>query len=172
MNSLHLTSIPFRFIWSIIVSIVVPSPKHAVNMTFCGPARDTVLTNRQTEKLNFDTCYVIINTYWLGLRETVCFVDPRLQIIGSRGSTKHTVSRQSQSISMFYISGVKQVFQNGAEYNFIIFRGKSFKIHKKIVSRLFLSNLNPDFLNCVISENTQLTSPYRGRPSIFYYYQE
>ena len=25
------------------------------SMTFCGPARDTVLTNRQTEKLNFDT---------------------------------------------------------------------------------------------------------------------
>ena len=31
---------------------------HAVNMTFCGPARDTVLTNRQTGKLNFDTCYI------------------------------------------------------------------------------------------------------------------
>ena len=28
------------------------------NMTFCGPARDTVLTNRQTEKLNFDTNYI------------------------------------------------------------------------------------------------------------------
>ena len=27
-------------------------------MTFCGPARDTVLTNRQTEKLNFDTNYI------------------------------------------------------------------------------------------------------------------
>ena len=26
--------------------------------TFCGPARDTVLTNRQTEKLNFDTNYI------------------------------------------------------------------------------------------------------------------
>jgi hypothetical protein len=32
-----------------------PTPKYAVNMTFCGTARDTVLTNRQTEKLNFDT---------------------------------------------------------------------------------------------------------------------
>jgi hypothetical protein len=30
---------------------------HAVNMTFCGRAHDTVLTNRQTEKLNFDTNY-------------------------------------------------------------------------------------------------------------------
>jgi hypothetical protein len=30
------------------------------NMTFWGPARDTVLTNRQTEKLNFDTNYVTI----------------------------------------------------------------------------------------------------------------
>jgi hypothetical protein len=30
------------------------------NMTFCGPARDTVLTNRQTEKLNFDTNYITI----------------------------------------------------------------------------------------------------------------
>jgi hypothetical protein len=30
------------------------------NMTFCGPARDTVLTNRQ--KLNFDTNY-ITNSY-------------------------------------------------------------------------------------------------------------
>jgi hypothetical protein len=29
-------------------------------MTFCGPARDTVLTNRQTEKLNFDTNYITI----------------------------------------------------------------------------------------------------------------
>ena len=28
------------------------------NMTFCGPARETVLTNRQTEKLNFDTNYI------------------------------------------------------------------------------------------------------------------
>jgi hypothetical protein len=30
--------------------------------TWHGPARDTVLTNRQTEKLNFDTNY-ITNTY-------------------------------------------------------------------------------------------------------------
>jgi hypothetical protein len=30
------------------------------NMTFSGPARDTVLTNRQTEKLNFDTNYITI----------------------------------------------------------------------------------------------------------------
>ena len=29
-------------------------------MTFCGPARDTVLTNRQTEKLNFYTNYMTI----------------------------------------------------------------------------------------------------------------
>ena len=28
------------------------------NRTFCGPARDTVLTNRQTEKLKFDTNYI------------------------------------------------------------------------------------------------------------------
>jgi hypothetical protein len=41
--------------------LVAPSSKHAVNMTFCGPARDTVLTNRQTEKLNFDTNYITIN---------------------------------------------------------------------------------------------------------------
>jgi hypothetical protein len=33
------------------------------NMTFCGPARDTVLTNRQTEKLNFDTNYITIVNY-------------------------------------------------------------------------------------------------------------
>ena len=39
---------------------VASSAKHAVNMTFCGPARDTVLTNRQTEKLNFDTNYITI----------------------------------------------------------------------------------------------------------------
>ena len=31
-------------------------------LTGCGPARDTVLTNRQTRKLNFDTCYIIIYT--------------------------------------------------------------------------------------------------------------
>jgi hypothetical protein len=36
------------------------SEKHAVNTTICGPARDTVLTNRQTEKLNFDTNYITI----------------------------------------------------------------------------------------------------------------
>jgi hypothetical protein len=33
---------------------------HVVNMTFRGPARDTVLTNRQTEKLNFDSNYITI----------------------------------------------------------------------------------------------------------------
>jgi hypothetical protein len=27
-------------------------------MAFCGPARDTILTNLQTEKLNFDTNYI------------------------------------------------------------------------------------------------------------------
>jgi hypothetical protein len=27
-------------------------------MAFSGPARDTVLTNQQTEKLNFDTKYI------------------------------------------------------------------------------------------------------------------
>jgi hypothetical protein len=32
------------------------------SVTFCGPARDTVLTNRQTEKLNFDTNYI---TMWI-----------------------------------------------------------------------------------------------------------
>ena len=37
---------------------VASSAKQAVNMTFCGPARDTLLTNRQTEKLNFDTNYI------------------------------------------------------------------------------------------------------------------
>jgi hypothetical protein len=31
-----------------------------LNMTFCGPAHDTVLTNRQTEKLNFDINYITI----------------------------------------------------------------------------------------------------------------
>jgi hypothetical protein len=34
------------------------------NMTFCGPARDMVLTNRQTEKLNFDTNYITILLRW------------------------------------------------------------------------------------------------------------
>jgi hypothetical protein len=47
------------------------------NMTFCGPARDTILTNQQTEKFNFDTNYITIITYLLRPRETVCFVDPR-----------------------------------------------------------------------------------------------
>ena len=41
-------------------SLFSRSPKHAVNMTSCGPARDTVLTNRQTEKLNFGTNYLTI----------------------------------------------------------------------------------------------------------------
>ena len=35
------------------------------NMTFCGPARDTVLTNRQTEKLNFDNYYITNDNYKL-----------------------------------------------------------------------------------------------------------
>jgi hypothetical protein len=43
---------------------VASSAKHAVNMTFCGPARDTVLTNRQTEKLNFDTNYITLIVGW------------------------------------------------------------------------------------------------------------
>jgi hypothetical protein len=30
------------------------------NMTFCGPARDTALSNQQTGKLNFDTNYITI----------------------------------------------------------------------------------------------------------------
>jgi hypothetical protein len=51
------------------------------NMTFCGPARDTVLTNRQTEKLNFDTNYITIIIYLLRPRETVCFVDPRPPLV-------------------------------------------------------------------------------------------
>ena len=33
---------------------------NAVNMTFCGPARDTLLFNRKTEKLNIDTNYITI----------------------------------------------------------------------------------------------------------------
>ena len=33
-----------------------------MNTTFCGPARDTVLTNRQAEKLNFDTNNITITT--------------------------------------------------------------------------------------------------------------
>jgi hypothetical protein len=73
---------------------VALSSKQEVNMTFCGPARDTVLTNRQTGKLNFDTCYIIIITYLLRPRETVCFVDPRPPLEGpqntllSRGLSK------------------------------------------------------------------------------------
>ena len=31
-----------------------------LNMTFCGPARDTLLSNQETEKLNFDTYYIAI----------------------------------------------------------------------------------------------------------------
>ena len=30
--------------------------------------------------MNFDTQYIIINTYWLRPRETVCFVDQRLSM--------------------------------------------------------------------------------------------
>ena len=40
-----------------------------VNMTFCGPARDMVLINRQTEKLNFDTNYITRYFYVLVKRE-------------------------------------------------------------------------------------------------------
>jgi hypothetical protein len=44
---------------------VASSAKYAVNMMFCGPVRDTVLTKRQTEKLNFDTNYttIIVSIY-------------------------------------------------------------------------------------------------------------
>jgi hypothetical protein len=42
------------------------------NMTFCGPARDTVLTNRQTEKLNFDTNY--ITTKFTRLAALLCIL--------------------------------------------------------------------------------------------------
>ena len=31
---------------------------NGVNTAFCGPARDTLLSNRNTEKLNFDTNYI------------------------------------------------------------------------------------------------------------------
>ena len=33
---------------------------NGLNMTFCGPARDTLLSNQDTEKLNFDTNYIPI----------------------------------------------------------------------------------------------------------------
>ena len=54
---------------------VASSAKHAVNMTFCGQARDTVLTNRQTEKLNFDAnyitnIYIYIYIYIYNINET------------------------------------------------------------------------------------------------------
>jgi hypothetical protein len=48
------------------------------NMTFCGLARDTVLTNRQTEKLNFDTNYITIllihlsSFSWRSYTRTTC----------------------------------------------------------------------------------------------------
>ena len=29
-----------------------------LNMTFCGPARDTLFSNQGTEKFNFDTNYI------------------------------------------------------------------------------------------------------------------
>jgi hypothetical protein len=57
------------------------------NMTFCGPARDTVLTNRPTEKLNFDTNYITIHFISLTPHENtisaifcrlVCFLSPSL----------------------------------------------------------------------------------------------
>ena len=41
----------------------LPRPRSHVDrlaMAFCGPARDTVLTNRQTEKSKFNTSYITI----------------------------------------------------------------------------------------------------------------
>ena len=34
---------------------------NGLNTTFCGPARDTLLSNQDTEKLNFDTNYKTID---------------------------------------------------------------------------------------------------------------
>jgi hypothetical protein len=51
------------------------------NMTFCGPARDTVLTNRQTEKLNFDTNYIyVVYRYKLLLNHkySLALITPRI----------------------------------------------------------------------------------------------
>jgi hypothetical protein len=63
-----LASEPARLSWSLGTRLA----KHAVNMTFCGPERDMVLTNRQTEKLNFDTNYITLWLYelitWLAIR--------------------------------------------------------------------------------------------------------
>jgi hypothetical protein len=63
----NLKSFPFKMVLSwkqcscdVIIDRMYCPSMHAVNMTFCGPAHDTVLTNRQTGKLNFDNCYIII----------------------------------------------------------------------------------------------------------------
>jgi hypothetical protein len=52
---------------------VASSAKHAVNMTFCEPARDTVLTNRQTEKFNFDTNYNNRDYWYSGKSVTLLY---------------------------------------------------------------------------------------------------
>ena len=58
-------------------------------MTFCGPARDTVLTNRQTEKLNFDTNYITMITYVMGFFRVIVFLQNSSQ--NTRNSVLETL---------------------------------------------------------------------------------
>jgi hypothetical protein len=57
-----------------------PSPKHAVNMTFCGLARDAVLSNWQAGKLDVDPCY-IINNYWMRLSMISRIIQTEVNVI-------------------------------------------------------------------------------------------
>ena len=48
-----------------------------VNAAFCGPAHDTILSNRNTEKLNFETNYI---TRLYAYRRFVSFDGARLKL--------------------------------------------------------------------------------------------
>jgi hypothetical protein len=51
----------YMFYYGLVASSGLPRCKgNAVNTTFCGPTRDTLLSNQKTEKLNFDTNYITI----------------------------------------------------------------------------------------------------------------
>ena len=52
---------------------------NGLNMTFCGPASDTLLSNQDTEKLNFDTKYITnisISCAYPAIFVILKFVDP------------------------------------------------------------------------------------------------
>ena len=76
------------------------------NMTFCGPARDTVLTNRQTEKLNFDTNYITI-LYVLRLYDIL--INRQRQLVEISHYTYSLCSNEAKNCKYIYLIREKVV---------------------------------------------------------------